>query len=685
MRLSHLHVSLGLAVCCAAPSAFAQFDDESFVSGERQAYFGVFSPTEIPASVQDIGFGIQREVAALTLRDALDVSASVARTNSFGGLYDSFAVRGFGTSMEAPTGLLANGFNAGRGFGGPRDIAQIERIEVHKGPHAALLGRGELGGVINIVTRRPTFERLGEMRFSYGRFDQFRLEADYDTPLFEDKVGARFVGFFEDAGSFRTGLESQRYGFYPSVTWQAGESTTLTYELEYTRQDLPFDRGVVALGGALGAIPIETFLGEPADGPIETEAFGHQLEVQHVFSDQWSLLAGLTYRDTSLVGFSTEARSLDPDERTLSRSRNFRDFGGDYFAIRAEAAGRFEALGVSHRLLIGADFDHFDADILQRQSSGEDPFAIDILEPSWGQMPLPQLVPALQPFVDQARDEQAFGFYVQDQITLSDKIQLRLGGRFDDVSIETENRLLGTSLDQDGSRFSPQAGLVYFINPAVSVYGSYGQGFRQLGGADAAGTPFDFNTSQSAELGVKTDLFGSISVTLAGFWSDQDNVLLPDPGNPGFQTEMGEARSLGFEADVNAALPGEIYLWLSYAFTDAELSGAGPSSGEQLLNIPRHQLSLLVSKDVEFGDVYASFGTGLLYVGERVGETATDFTLPSYTTVRLFAQAEPVEGISLRLDLDNLFNEEVYTNALNSVWVEPGQPRRFRVTATFSF
>ncbi|MEM9289927.1 MAG: TonB-dependent receptor plug domain-containing protein, partial [Pseudomonadota bacterium] len=134
MRLSHLHVSLGLAVCCAAPSAFAQFDDESFVSGERQAYFGVFSPTEIPASVQDIGFGIQREVAGLTLRDALDVSASVARTNSFGGLYDSFAVRGFGTSMEAPTGLLANGFNAGRGFGGPRDIAQIERIEVHKGP-----------------------------------------------------------------------------------------------------------------------------------------------------------------------------------------------------------------------------------------------------------------------------------------------------------------------------------------------------------------------------------------------------------------------------------------------------------------------------------------------------------------------------------------------------------------------
>ena len=251
--------------------------------------------------------------------------------------------------------------------------------------------------------------------------------------------------------------------------------------------------------------------------------------------------------------------------------------------------------------------------------------------------------------------------------------------------MQTETLLVGTSLDQDGSSFSPQAGRVYFINPAVSVYGSYCQGFRQLGGADAAGTPFDFNTSQSAELGVKTDLFGSISVTLAGFWSDQDNVLLPDPGNPGFQTEMGEARSLGFEADVNAALPGEIYLWLSYAFTDAELSGAGPSSGEQLLNIPRHQLSLLVSKDVEFGDVYASFGTGLLYVGERVGETATDFTLPSYTTVRLFAQAEPVEGISLRLDLDNLFNEEVYTNALNSGWVEPGQPRRFRFTATFSF
>lgn len=680
------------------------FGETILVTGQRQAYQGIFDANEIPSAIQDIDLGIIREVGALNLNDVLDLSASVARQNNFGGLWNSFAIRGFAGDENLPSGVLVNGFNAGRGFGGPRDVVGIERVEVLKGPKAALFGRGEPGGAINIVTKRPTFERAGELRFSYGRFDLFRMELDYDTPVVEDTLAIRLVGFFEDAESFRDTIETQRTGFYPSITWTPGENTAVTYELEYTDQEIPFDRGVVAVNGDLSVIPRNTFLGEPGDGPMEAEVLGHQFEVQHDFSDAWSLLAGIGYRETSLDGFSSEAelsgsRQILPiDGQTLTRQRRFRDYDSEYFVLRAELAGDFEAFGVRHRLLIGADYDRFENDLVQLRyrapslasmPSLEQSFAIDILNPVYGAFPLPQVAP----LTDRVEIQKSLGIYIQDQITLTDDLQIRIGGRFDDFSQDFENRRAGTLAEQNDTRVSPQAGIVYALNPAFSVYATYGQGFRPLTGQDFAGNPFDPNKSQAAELGFKADLFGSISATLSAFWIEQDNILVADPLNAGFSAAAGQAESLGLELDVNAALPGEMYLWLSYAFIDAEFQnenrdvnfGLPIAAGDPLINVPKHQLSLQLSKDVEFGDVYGSFGGGLLYVGERLGETATDFTLPSYTTVRIFGQVEPTEGLTLRLDIDNLFNEEFFTNSFSSLWVEPGAPRRLRFTASIAF
>lgn len=699
-----------VTIICASAAATAAaqdnfgFDENIFVVGQRQAYQGVFDANEVPSAVQDIDIGIIREVGALNLNDVLDLSAAVSRQNNFGGLWNSFAIRGFSGDENLPSGVLVNGFNAGRGFGGPRDVVGIERVEVLKGPKAALFGRGEPGGAINIVTKRPTFERAGELRFSYGRFDLFRMEVDYDTPIVDDELAIRLVGFFEDAESFRDTIETQRVGFYPSVTWKPGENTTVTYELEYTDQEIPFDRGVVAINGVLGDVPRNTFLGEPGDGPMQAEVLGHQFEVQHDFSENWSLLAGIGYRDTSLDGFSTEAeltgsrQILFNDGQTLTRQRRFRDYDSEYFVMRAELAGDFEAFGIRHRVLVGADYDRFENELVQQRyrapslasmPSLEQSYAIDVFSPTYGQFALPDVAP----LTDRVETQKAWGIYIQDQITLTEKLQVRIGGRFDDFSQDFENRRAGTLAQQSENRFSPQAGLVYALNPAFSLYATYGQGFRPLSGQDFAGNPFDSNKSQAAEIGFKADLFGSISATLSAFWIEQENILVADPTNAGFSAAAGEAQSLGLELDVNAALPGEMYLWLSYAFIDADFQndnfdvnfGLPIEAGDALINVPKHQLSLQLSKDVEFGDVYGSFGGGLLYVGERLGETATDFTLPSYTTVRVFGQVEPVEGFTLRLDIDNLFNTGFYTNSFSALWVEPGAPRRYRVTAAFAF
>ncbi|MEL7312751.1 MAG: TonB-dependent receptor, partial [Pseudomonadota bacterium] len=520
--------------------------EEIFVLGDRRAYQGNFDDLETPTADQSIDLELLRDVGALNLNDALDLSASVARQNNFGGLWNSFSIRGFSGDINLPSGFLVNGFNAGRGFGGPRDIVGIESVEVLKGPRAALFGRGEPGGTVNLVTKRPKFETGGDVRVTLGSWSQLRLEGDYQTTLgVDENVGIRLVGFFEDAESFRETVETERVGFYPSISWRMSDATTATYELEYTRQDIPFDRGVL-FSEEFGFTPRDTFTGEPGDGPIETEVVGHQIEIQHNFSENWSILGGFGYRETSLEGNASEnnfggRQTYFIDGQTISRFFRFRDFDSDYTVLRAEIAGQFETGGLRHRLLFGADYDRFENNLFilrfRPGGIGDTPIAdlnaadyllLDAFNPVYGQFPTP--VPG--PNTDRSEDLTGYGIYIQDQIDITDRLQVRVGLRFDDFEQDLTNLRADpvTTTTSEDDRVSPQFGAVFAVNEGFSLYGSYGEGFRQQTGSDFEGNQFDPNLTESAEIGFKADLgyfYDGIdgAVTVTAFQVDQSNIL----------------------------------------------------------------------------------------------------------------------------------------------------------------
>ena len=712
--------ALPIAAQTTETSDSEQVVEEIFVVGKRRAYQGNFDNLERPSADQIIEEGLLRQVGAINLNDALDLSASVARQNNFGGLWNSFSIRGFSGDINLPSGFLVNGFNAGRGFAGPRDLAGIESVEVLKGPRSALFGRGEPGGTVNLITKRPQFERAGGFRASYGRWNQMRLDGDVQsTAGTNDELGLRIVGFYEDAESFRDTVETARVGVYPSITWDVSDATSVTYELEYTEQEIPFDRGV-AYSEAYGFTPRETFVGEPGDGPIVTEVLGHQLEAQHNFSDRWSLLAGLGYRDTSLEGNASETnfagrQTYFLDGRSLSRFFRYRNFESDYFVARAEVAGEFHTGALRHRLLVGADFDRFEiGHFILRYRPGWfpsgtdintlDPAAyllLDLFNPVYGRHPQPRPGPN----TNRAEDLDGVGMYVQDQIDINDRLQVRLGLRWDDFEhdLTNLNAAPATTASSTDTRVSPQLGVVYLVNDGVSLYASYGEGFRQQPGSDYQGNQFAPNLTQAAEIGLKLAMAQfsegvSGSLTLSLFDVDQSNILVNDDRPAAvaagwFSHDAGEARSRGFEVDANLAFEGGAEVWLSYAYTDAEFAttsleadwGVTIEAGDPLINSPEHQLSLQVSQDFQVGGRAAQVGAGLQHTGERLGFTAFDFTLPSYTTARFFGQIKPTERVAIRLDLDNAFDETYYTNSYADVWVEPGAPRRYRVTASYSF
>lgn len=692
--------------------------EEVFVLGDRRAYQGNMSNLENPTADQLISEELLRQAGVVTLDDALDLSAAVARQNNFGGLWNSFSIRGFSGDINLPSGFLLNGFNGGRGFAGPRDIVGIETVEVLKGPRAALFGRGEPGGTVNLITKRPQFETDGSIRATLGRWDQVRFEGDFQTTAgSNDQLGLRLVGFHEDAESFRDTVETKKYGFYPSITWDISTETALTYEIEYTEQEVPFDRGVV-FSEDFGFSPRETFAGEPGDGPIDTEVFGHQFELQHNISDNWSLLAGLGYRTTEFKGNASEPnfgsrQTYFTDGRTLSRFFRFRDFESDYFVARAEMAGQFEVGDMRHRLLIGFDYDRFENSLfINRFRPGGIPagtdistldpaeyLLIDVFNPVYGQYPLP----VAGPNTNREEDLKGFGVYIQDQIDLSDRLQLRIGLRWDDFEQDLTNLRASpaTTIDSSDDRISPQFGAVYLVNEGMSVYASYGEGFRQQTGRDFQGNQFDPNLTEAAELGMKFDLaefYEGVngSVTVALFDVEQSNILVNDDRDfvtGFFSIDAGEAESRGLEIDVNADFESGFNLWFSYAYTDAEYTNSNPDAdgfgiiedGDPLINSPEQQINLQISQRFVFQGMPIQFGAGVQYTDERAGFVTSDFTLPDYTTARFFGQIQATDQLILRFDLDNAFDEEFYTNSFADVWVGPGTPRRSRFTAAYSF
>jgi iron complex outermembrane receptor protein len=696
----------------AAPEEEAKPADEGMVViGQRQQYRGDVPLREVPQSVQVLDGKLLGDLNITRLDNALELASGISRQNNFGGLWDAFAVRGFAGDENFPSGFLVNGFNGGRGYGGPRDASNIDRIEVLKGPNGAVFGRGEPGGTVNIITKKArTDESFGSFSASGGSFNTYRVEGDYNLAI-SDRIAVRVNGASQQADSFRDTIHSQKYVLSPSFLVKLADKTSLTYEMEYVNQQVPFDRGVVAVNGKLGVIPNSRFLGEPGDGPTNVKVFGHQVQLQQGLGKDWVLLAGFGYRSTIFRGYSSDAelalgrQTLDNDGINLARQRRFRDYDTNNISARAELSGKIYTGPFTHHVLIGGDWDRFNIDSVQLRYRppayvAGTPVtarynAINIFNPVYGSLPTPNST-----VTNSYERQQSYGFYAQDQIDLTDSLKLRIGGRYDhfqqtlvdrSVSPSTVTRVLR-------ERFSPTAGLLYKVTDLLSVYGGYGKGFRPNSGSgrpiNGVRSPFEPELSESYEVGLRFAAPDDVvSGTIAAFTMKKNNILTQDPVDGNFSVAIGSARSKGIEADFNAKLPSEINVIATYAYTDSYWTssskdpnfGAFIQPGDRLINIPRHAANLLVTKGFAIGEKHLTIGGGLNYVGKRLGETATQFYLPGYVVARAMATYEFSEQAKLGVDVTNLFDKTYYASSYSQLWIAPGAPRAFTVRATFSF
>jgi iron complex outermembrane receptor protein len=677
----------------AAPAAEGEPSKKVVVTGQRQNYRSLSATgatktdtplQDLPQSVRVITGDLLKDVGVTDLAGALDLSSGISRASNFGGLWDSYAMRGFTGDPNFGSDYMVNGFSSSRGYNGLRDGVNTQSVEILKGPAAALYGRGEPGGTVNITTKKPRFQPEYAIEGTLSSYRTRRGAVDFTGPI-SDTLAYRLNAAWEKGDSFRDGLKHERKFVSPSFVWLVGEATTVSYEVEAVEQKSPFDRGVLAVNGVLGLIPVSRFLGELSDGPVTIRSLGQQVFVQHPFNDDWKLQTGVAYRSSSLYGQSSQANNLLADGRTLRRQHRLNDNKGIDRSGRLELVGKFATGPIVHNVLFGVDAFKFDDRRIQyrRNPNATNPYAIDIYNPVYGGVADPMTLS-----IDTKSEQRAYGVYAQDQVDLTAQWKMLLGVRRDSAEQEVTNYRVNVTTKQSPDATSPRVGLVYQPSKQLSLYGTAGRAFRPNDGISIENRAFEPEKSKSYELGAKYDN-DRLSGTLAVYRITKQNVLTTNPINTDFSLAAGEVASKGLELDVSGELARDLKLSASYAYTDARVTkgDANIVTGSRFPNVPQNSATVVLTKGFALGSGKASLGGAVNYVGARLGDVAasSSFELPAYTVFRLISSYAPTKKTRVSLNIDNLFNKSYYASSYSQVWVTPGATRTVSLNVRHSF
>ena len=642
---------------------------------------------ETPQSISVVSRDVVEDLGATRLQDALDYAGGLGRANNFGGQgLTTFTVRGFTTGE-----FYRNGFPINRGYPNMPDANTIERLEVLRGPATMLYGRGDPGGTFNVVSKQPLAERTVTLGSQVSDQGMRRGTLDASGPLDEEgRLAYRLNVIGEGGDTFRDHVETERYGVAPVVTWQVNDTTRLTFEGDFMRNNAPLDRGLTHYPGQRGTASRDTFFGEKDAGKLHNDNNMLQVRFEHMLNEDWTLAGGTQWLDGTLQGNAVEGNGIAADGRTLGRNFNYRKLEWTDRDTQLNLTGHFSTAGFEHTLLTGIEYEDYDyQSIIQRSAAGAGAYPIDIFDPVYGQ-PRPALTRT--PTHDQ-ENLKTFGVFIQDQVALTERLKLLAGARFERFEHEYEsfvpqNPPGSRNWDVTDSAVTPRLGVLYDLTDTVAVYANTARSFKPNNGASRQGGGFKPEEGKSYEMGVKWEaLDRQLSVDAAVYQIEKRNVLTTDPVDSTFSVAAGEVRSRGFDLNVAGNLTPQWRMIGGYAYVDAEVTkDANIPTGTRLLNVPKNTFSLLNVYEFQDGGLKGlGLGLGAKYVDERAGQTAANaFSMDSYTVVDLLGYYKVNERIRLNLDLKNLFDADYEEGAFGNVYAYPGAPRTVQAGISYT-
>ncbi len=594
---------------------------------------------ETPASIQVIPQEVIRDQQATAIKDVLkNVSGISYRGDVQSRSGDTFILRGFSDVQVLRNGVRRFGASGENTAQPINEIANIEQIEVLKGPASILYGAIEPGGLINIVTKKPLSQPLFETELQLGNRGLVRPRFDISGALNADKtVLFRLNGLYQAVDSVRDlAQRDEKFLAAPTLTWKLGDRTTLNLAAEYVKANRPADFGLPAKDGKVIDVPIDRVISEPTDSVIN-RSFTTGYTLDHQFSEQWKLKNSFNYSYSDYdFGVIFLPLSFDADTNTVFRLPASQDSQTRNYTLQTNLVGEFATGNIQHKLLAGFDYIHRTSRTFSKV--GATPSFLDVFNPVYeGSKPDESTLPD---FGGDDVNSNNWGFFLQDQVSLSKKLKLLAGLRYDTLSQKTVN-LPGASIEAgtttlNETALTPRLGLLYQLTDNLSVYGSYSRSFSANTGSTVSGRPLDPQKAKGYEFGLKTELFDrKLLATIAYFDITKQNVAGTDPDFPLFSITTGEQQSRGIELDIAGELAPGWKVIGSYAYTNAKITvDSDPTNvGNKLFGTPDNAASLWTTYEIQQGSLKGlGLGLGLNYVGDRQGDNANTYRLGSYLT-----------------------------------------------------
>jgi iron complex outermembrane recepter protein len=632
----------------------------------------------VPQSVQIISRRAMDQMQVIRLDDAMRNVSGVTMETGFGGRTDIFQIRGFRTSTES---IFKNGFrNSVRTF---RETANIQQIEVMKGPASVLYGVSDPGGMVNITTKKPTAFTFQDIQLTANSFGQYRPAIDFGGALNDEKtLKYRLNAVYENGDTYRDFVATKRFFVAPAFTYDFSDRTSLTVEAEYLDHDQASDRGIVAINGVIADVPASRSIGEPDNVGIHQNRLV-QYNLQHRFNDIFSLrhASNFTYssEERKVVEFGSIPKNDATNSKVIRRLQDQYNFERNY-ATQNELYATFKTgAALEHKTVIGVELASSMFDIWFNRSNYD---TLNIYNPNYSSKPKPTKLT----FGDDYRDKtQLYGVYVQDFLSISQKLKVLLGARYDIWELENVRQTLdkktntfsAVSTTQRSTAFNPRIGLLYEIAGPLSVYGNWSKGFQPEVGRTKEGETFDPSTSDLYEAGIKSGLLSDkVNIKAAYFNITRGNVAVTDPTDNAFSVQVGEVRSEGFEADVTGEVVRGLNVIATYSYTDARITKDTKETniGKRFRGVSKHSGSLWTTYELQDGAMKGlGIGGGFTSFGDRPVDANDSFRLPGYTRFDATVYYDN-QKYHAAINLKNLTNVKYYDGSQSATAIMPGAP-----------
>lgn len=662
-----------ISTVCLADTAFSETTLDPIIVYDTYDFDTPFAVTGnsalwSPQSVDAIDATDMQAIGADRIEDVADTLPGVLLGRNQAGIGSNVYLRGF--SLQGR--LHLDGIPDNRRYF-LRDPETIERVEVIKGLDSVLFGSGSPGGIVNYVSKKPSYKPVRTLSFGTGSPERYRLSADISDEIEDTDMAWRALLVGQKAATGREHVDDDRLTFMPSWLLQTDDHELLI-QGEYARQNRDYDFDNVFINGT----PVYDV--SYTDPRTDSTRSHSRLSAQYLrhLNEQWrvhlnsSVIHGK--RDEKLIGFW----QMNPDERTLEGF--YREIEDDYqqYAFRGELRKLTTTETRSHETRLGVDWFRIDSDIKSASEIGG--FTLDAFEPVFD-FDLPEDTDLTRSDRRTVDTEEAL--YLHHRSKFAEDFLFTAGLRYSDYSADSYPAgAASNTISNDKTTAS--IGAVWGFAPSWKLFANRNESFSPNAGRDVNGQAFVPKFGVQYELGLRYKALQSDTLVETSIYQiDQDNLLTRDPANTAYKIPLGAVRMRGFELTSTLPVTARLSLKPSLTLYDSEITkNSGTNEGNQLHSVPRKSAALLAhyspNKSLELN-------MGIVYVGERMGNNANTFKLPSYTRIDAGASWKLNKKTKLNLGVRNLTDENYVATGGAVDFLVTGRDRTVTLDAEIQF